>query len=72
MTAAVEAHVDSPVDESVIVFCPVCCTPVDVAASDRDIMCPVCTQQWTMVIDLDRIANHSPALCGGLFCGYVR
>lgn len=48
-------------EESVILFCPVCCTPTDTKASQRRHVCPVCTQEWDMAIDLDRISEHSPA-----------
>lgn len=61
MTAVVSERVDPPVDEAVIVFCPVCCTPTDGISSQVVFVCSVCGQEWTMVIDLGRVASHSPA-----------
>jgi transcription initiation factor IIE alpha subunit len=61
VAAVITERVEPAEDESVIVFCPVDCTPVDAAASQTEFTCPVCDQPWTMLIDLERIAAHSPA-----------
>lgn len=45
-----------------IVFCPMCCSNVDVLAFDGDVvelMCNSCEQVWTMLIEVERFAQHS-------------
>lgn len=46
----------------VIVVCPCCASPVDAEDSDGDeieLQCGSCRQEWFMVVDADRHAEHS-------------
>lgn len=45
-----------------IVFCPVCCSNVDVEGRDGqrvEVECGSCGQPWQMELDSDRITKHS-------------
>lgn len=44
-----------------IVFCPCCASAVDVTArpETQSFECDCCGQQWTMIVDADRLAEHS-------------
>ena len=45
---------------SAIVFCPLCCSQVDVMKSGvQELDCGACGQTWTMDVDPDRVAAHS-------------
>lgn len=46
---------------NVILVCPVCASPVDAQAGDRpqELECGSCGQQWTMVVDAARHAEHA-------------
>ncbi len=47
-------------DVPVIVFCPVCCSPVDGQSSDTDFTCGTCGQKFFMKVDVALINAHSP------------
>jgi uncharacterized Zn finger protein len=52
------------VTEVAIVFCPVCCSNVDVEDSpgtEVRLECVSCGQVWVMEFSPDRIAQYSPS-----------
>lgn len=46
---------------NVIVICPCCATPKDVAPGDDEqyFTCMACNQKWSMVVDADRQKEHA-------------
>jgi hypothetical protein len=50
--------------ESLILFCPVCCSTVEIEAQDGDqptLICTSCDQEFSMTISLARLRAHSIA-----------
>lgn len=43
----------------VIIMCPCCGATLDASPEATQFTCLHCGQQWTMVIDLDRIEQHA-------------
>ena len=46
---------------NVIVVCPCCASAVDVEVTKwkQELECVACGQQWSMLIDLDRLAEYA-------------
>lgn len=46
---------------TVILVCPCCASPVDAvtAGHEQDMECVACGQQWHMIVDADRVAEHA-------------
>ena len=47
--------------EPAIVFCPCCASAIDVTArpEPQTLHCECCGQDWQMIVDADRLAEHS-------------
>lgn len=48
-----------PDQRPVIIMCPCCGATLDVFIDVTEFNCLNCGQQWSMIIDLDRIEQHS-------------
>ena len=45
-----------------ILFCPCCCSPLDLMDPDQTAFeCVNCSQTWSMLVDVERLANASIA-----------
>lgn len=46
---------------TVILVCPCCASPVDAVAgpTEQELDCVPCGQQWHMIVDADRVAEHA-------------
>ncbi len=44
-----------------IVFCPCCASAIDVIILPhvQQLVCDACEQEWEMLVDADRLAEHS-------------
>lgn len=46
---------------AVVLVCPCCASPVDAVANpiQQSLSCDACGQNWSMVVDADRIAEYA-------------